>query len=294
VTFEAPTVSNGNNSSKATCSPASGSLFAVGNTTVACTSTITTGASCSFTVTVQQAPRLAYTKFLAFGDSITAGTVSTPLDSLPPSLLRTLSLMTPKERDAFIAQRLITDNPNTYAAQLQQRLSAQYLQQSFTVDNDGFGGKFAADEFLRFSGSVSANNPQVVLLMEGTNDMSNGSGPDAAFTALSAMVQLALGQGRKICLATIPPIRPNGPSGKPERNEAAPRVAPFNDRIRALAAARGVPLVDVYNAMKDDVAHLIGADDLHPTPQGYVVITNTFFSTIKTAFETPVTGPTPK
>jgi lysophospholipase L1-like esterase len=61
-------------------------------------------------------------------------------------------------------------------------------------------------------------------------------------------------------------------------------IPTFNDRIRALAAAESVALVDVYDVMKDDLS-LIGDDDLHPTIHGFEVMANTFFEAIKRNFE---------
>src|SRR5438105_4350597 len=57
------------------CSPASGSMFPVGSTTVTCSATDQLGRSdaCTFAVTVTEPPRLAVTTFLAFGDSMTWG-----------------------------------------------------------------------------------------------------------------------------------------------------------------------------------------------------------------------------
>jgi lysophospholipase L1-like esterase len=55
-----------------------------------------------------------------------------------------------------------------------------------------------------------------------------------------------------------------------------------------MAARERVPVVDVYNALKDRM-DLIGIDDLHPTPEGYDVIAATFFEAIRANLEEPRT-----
>jgi lysophospholipase L1-like esterase len=154
------------------------------------------------------------------------------------------------------------------------------------VVNAGVSGEFAASApgrpggESRFRSVLLAHRPEVVLLMEGTNDLLSPSGADAAIAALDRMIAEAISQNRRVCLATIPPQRPDGLRN---RAEVAARVPPFNERIRSLAAARGVVLVDVYNAMKDDLS-LIGLDDLHPTERGFGVIADTFVEAIRRHF----------
>jgi lysophospholipase L1-like esterase len=130
------------------------------------------------------------------------------------------------------------------------------------------------------------HRPNVVLLMEGTNDLIDpdpARGGDRALDALRRMVQEAKSQNVAVVLATIPPQRPGGLRGR----DAVARVIPgFNDRIRSLASAEGVVVADVFEAMKDDLS-LLGLDDLHPTDRGYDVMAGVFFDAIRASFEEP-------
>ena len=76
----------------------------------------------------------------------------------------------------------------------------------------------------------------------------------------------------QVFLATIPP------------ENLMRAVVPFNDQVRSLAASKGVPLVDVYQAFGGDLT-LIGNDGLHPTAAGYHLIADTFFASIKQTLE---------
>lgn len=260
IEFTPPQASGGVAPVTTTCSAASGTSFAVGATSVTCSAVDARGttASCAFQVTVRQ-PRLAHTRFLAFGDSLTAGTLA----------------VTPTQ--------LIEVSPSAYPRQLRNMLQGRYRQQIVTIVNEGEPGEQASDAGVRrFRGVLLQHRPDVVLLMEGTNDLLGHSvGADRALDALQLMVREAAGQNVRVALATIPPQRPGGVRN---RDAVAALIPGFNDRIRALAAAAGVVLVDVFAAMAGDLS-LLGGDDLHPTARGYEVIAETFFEAIRMHFE---------
>jgi lysophospholipase L1-like esterase len=262
VSFNAPQTTGGNGQVTTTCTPSSGSQFPIGNSTVGCQAQDTAShqASCSFTVVVTSPPRLvAAGKFLAFGDSLTAGVLSES-----PTLL-------------------ITSSPQSYPSQLQPRLIARYRLQTPVVINEGDPGELASTAGVqRFRGVLIGHRPDVVLLMEGTNDLLLGqTGANSAIDALRAMVREAKGQNVRIALATVPPQR----AGGARRRDAVVALIPgFNDRIRALASAEAIPLVDVFAGMQGDLS-LIGPDDLHMTTRGYDVMAGIYFDAIRANFE---------
>lgn len=202
----------------------------------------------------REIPRLQFTNFLAFGDSLTEGKISA-----------TFNIFTLGVTDA-------------YPFKLRSQLTGWYLAQVIRVDNDGMAGEEAAGGGIdRFAGDLARYHPEVVLVMEGTNDLFQDEvgGIPRALSALETMLKQAAAQNVKPFLATIPPQRRGGP------RERVARVIPdFNQQVRALAARLRVPLVDVYAAMAGDPS-LIGADDLHPTEAGYDVMTKAFFDAIR-------------
>jgi lysophospholipase L1-like esterase len=263
VSFSAPTTVNGTGGVSVTCTPTSGSQFQVGTTPVSCTARDSAApaqtANCTFNVVVEGPPRLQYTNFMTFGDSLTAGVIS------PAPFLLTLDL------------------PGSYPSLLQSMLRLHYPTQTVGVYNAGNPGELAADEGLRrFRPELQGRRPEVVLLMEGTNDLLNRqAGANAALAALDTMITEAVSQNVKVCLATIPPQRAGG---FPDRTIVAGLIPGFNDQIRALAARRNVPLIDVYEGMKDDLS-LIGRDNLHPTALGYDVMARIFDEGIARIFK---------
>jgi lysophospholipase L1-like esterase len=263
ISFASPQTAGGVAPVSTTCSSPPGS-FAVGSTGVTCQATDSRGqgASCSFVVAVRPPPRLRFTRFLAFGDSVTAGEVS--IDAV---------------------NRFYSPG-DSYPTVLQKRLAARYMFQSITIINAGIGGESATDGgSARFRGVLQQNRPEVVLLMEGTNDLLDrpdiGRGADTAIAALRRMVQDAMGLNVTVALATVPPQRAGGVR---HRDVVAQLIPSFNDRIRALATSEGVLLIDVYAGMKDDIS-LIGVDDLHPTIRGYDTMAGIFFEAIKSSLE---------
>lgn len=264
VTVTPPQAAGGTSPVNVTCNQPAGSQYPIGSTTVGCTATDArqATASCSFTVAVTGPPRLRVTNFLAFGDSITAGTKSDP-----------------------VTLRLIPAD-YAYTVLLQKRLATRYTTQTPVIQNEGVGGEYTTEGLPRLRPLLVQFHPEVLLLMEGTNDLLDlNRGADAAIVNLRQMIAVAKSLNVQVALATIPPQR----AGGLRRRDAVAAIIPgFNDRIRSLASSEGVVLVDVYAGMKDNIS-LIGVDDLHPTELGYSVIADVFFDALKRAYELPTT-----
>jgi lysophospholipase L1-like esterase len=257
-----PTTMGGNGGVTTTCQPPSGGEFPVGRTTVQCTARDADARSsaCSFDVVIKGAPKLSATKFIAFGDSITEGTVA-------PS--------------AFLT--LVVDSAS-YPFKLETLLRNRYQTQEITVGNDGVAGEEAFEAAQRrFRSMLRVHSPEAVLLMEGSNDLFffRDDAFELALPALEEMVTDGQEAGAKMFLATIPPQRPNGARN---RTAVAALIPEFNKEIRAIAQRTHATLVDIEPVILADMS-LIGDDDLHPTERGYQVIAETFFKVIKETLE---------
>ena len=273
ITFPPSLVVGGQAPVTSSCTHESGSPFSIGTTQVACDAADSLGqeAACSFAIMVRPAPRIQATRFLAFGDSITAGVVSDPF---------VFGTLNPSE---------------AYSIKLEAKMSRDFPLQSFTVENAGLSGETAASAPSRFSTAFGQANPDVVLLLEGSNDVLGGaSGVPDAIDGLETMIMTAKAGGAEVLLATIPPMR-----DAPSRARAVQTIPLLNDGIRALAFRQDVGLVDVFTALNDAVCpqslsigvtsfHVtvpcIGEDHLHPTVAGYDVLAETFKQAIVEAF----------
>jgi lysophospholipase L1-like esterase len=271
--FDSPSVTGGQGSVNVTCNPGSGSTFPIGTTAVSCTATdsLSRTATCSFNVTIAKIPQLSRTKFLAFGDSITAGEVTFPVGG---------SLFT--GQGAIHKQVLVPSAayPTVLTRTLQGRYSAQSA--SIIVSNYGQAGEKAINARDRYFAALNAVRPDVVLLMEGHNDIQGGADGAASGAAneIDIMAAEARARGIRVFLGTLCPPRPNG-----NRTIGQFFIDDYNGRMRNVAARQGATLVDVYSSLLTDVTRYIGVDGLHPTEAGYAKIADTFFQAIQNSLE---------
>jgi lysophospholipase L1-like esterase len=210
--------------------------------------------------------RLSRTRFLAFGDSFTAGEVTNPTSTLPAGI-----------------HKLILVPTASYPSVLQSQLRASYVTQSasITVENSGVASERILDGNERFPGVFDANRPEVVLLMEGANGLPQ-VGPDISTGIMRIMVQKAKSGGARVFVGSmIPQV-----AGRPRATTPASESLAYNNTLQIMSTQEGVSYVDVYNPLLPDAATLIGSDGLHPTESGYRKIADLFFAAIRAALET--------
>jgi lysophospholipase L1-like esterase len=273
VNFTPPTASGGVPPLQVTCTRDPGSLFSVGTTTVQCTArdTAAQSTSCIFDVTVIAAtPRLSRTKFLAFGDSLTAGEVAQP--NFTPST------------DGWPNFSLKVVPSAAYPAQLATLLKDRYRAQAnaISVVNSGWPGELASEAFSRFEAVVGLLRPEVVMIMHGYNDIAvyGQQGITRGAQAIDTMAKEARFRNARVILMTLPPPRDGG------KNSNDPvLVSGFNAWIRSIAAGEGALLVDIHAGLSTDIQRYIGVDGLHPTEEGYQKIADMLFDAIKVNLE---------
>jgi lysophospholipase L1-like esterase len=245
------------------CAPSSGTSFPVGSTPVSCVASdsVQRTASCSFTVSVQAPPRVSAVTYTAFGDSITEGL-------------------------AMYQTALAIPSPvGSYPARLHFLLSSRYAAQTILVYDEGIGGETIAQGMNRLRPVLIAEHPAALLVLEGINDLNGGGSKEipTVVNGLKAMVQEGQSRGATVFLGTLLPQRAGG-----LRAFAPTLVQPTNEQIRAMAAAQGAVLVDVYAAFGGDAGSLIGDDGLHPNDAGKLRIAEAFFAAIRSRLEIPV------
>lgn len=210
------------------------------------------------------APRLSHTRFLAFGDSFTAGEVTTP------------------GAGAATIGKLIIVPSASYPTVLQSRLQATYTTQvtTISVTNAGEPSERILDGLKRFPGAYDGTRPDVVLIMEGVNGLPQ-VGPDISTGVMRIMVQYAkAGNSRVFVGSMIPQV-----AGRPRGTTPVSELLNYNTTLQLMSQQEGVTYVDLYNAMLPDAASLIGSDGLHPNEAGYRRIAELFFSAIRSALE---------
>jgi acyl-CoA thioesterase I len=196
--------------------------------------------------------------FIAFGDSLTEGRINTA------------------------SARLVVLVNGSYPDLLERWLGERYSGQRIHVGNAGIAGERADQGALRLPGILREHTPEVLLLMEGANDLNQFGRPGISRTIgwLERMVKEARARNVIVFLASLPPQRRGTRSGS-----AADFLPEFNREVRATAQDEGAVFVDVYAAFGDDDS-LIGMDGLHPSSAGYDRIALAFFTAIRAHLET--------
>jgi lysophospholipase L1-like esterase len=265
VHWDAPAPTGGRQPVNVRCEPTSGSIFAVGESTVRCSATDAEmrQASCTFGVTVTVSRPLGRTRFVAYGDSITQGQV------------RSIGFAT------------VIEPLESYPYKLEQILRNRYPAQDVTVVNAGFGGEVPVDGVARLPGVLDAEHPDVLLLQEGTNGLTTARVTSYG-NHLRTMVSLARQRNIDVIIATLLPVGPPHTDSRPTKREA---IKQLNRRIEAIAAEFGIgPALDLYSAFEENPGWL-DIDGLHPTRAGYTRIAELFADEIIRRYDQPGQAP---
>jgi lysophospholipase L1-like esterase len=259
VAYQVPDSEKGQGPVTVDCQPGPGAAFPVGITNVECVATdsLHRSSSCTFAVSVAAPPRLRRARIMAFGDSITEGQVVIP------------------NTDSVLLE---SRSETAYPTVLLKLLQARYTDQTVTVFNRGRATERSDLALSRFIGTFGGDAPDVVVLLEGYNDIIFGEtgalGIAAAERGVSALAADARNRGARVFICTLTP-------GKPGRRQIAmSAILAANDRLRVVARGEGAVLVDTFNALLPNVDENVGSDGLHLTPAGYRRVAETVFAAI--------------
>jgi lysophospholipase L1-like esterase len=264
VSYQVPDSQGGEGAVTVNCTPGPDTTFPIGTTEVECVASdsLQRSSSCRFAVTVTAPPRLRLARIMAFGDSITEGQVVVP---------GTESVL------------LVTTPETAYPTVLSQLLNARYTDQTVTVFNRGRATERAELAETRFVDAFNAERPDVVVLLEGYNDIifaaTSVLGIDAAEHGVSVLAADARNRGARVFICTLSPSR----AGR--RQIPMSSIQAANERLRVVARGEGARLVDVFSALLPDVDANVGSDGLHLTPTGYRRVAETVFAAIRDDLE---------
>ncbi|MDD5678233.1 MAG: GDSL-type esterase/lipase family protein [Kiritimatiellae bacterium] len=174
-----------------------------------------------------------------------------------------------------------SDGPATGYPKLLETKLKQYYDGYFRVVNRGQDGEDTYQGFERFAQALDATNPNLVLLMEGTNDNNEGSPYDEIEENLRNMIRIALNRGIPVIIATIPPVISNQYQNRSAQME---RIMGFNPRIYQIAADLNIPVAPVFEAItavpgwQSRLMNQPSAN--HPNDAGYRIVRDTFYTPV--------------
>ena len=141
--------------------------------------------------------------------------------------------------------------------------------------NRGISGQTTPQMVLRFRQDVIALQPKVVVILAGTNDIAENTGPitlAAIEDNLASMVDLAKRNGVRVILSALVPA-----AKYPWRPDLAPveKIRALNDWIKDYAAKEDLVFLDYHSAMTNEQRGLkaeLSEDGVHPNKLGYSVM----------------------
>ena len=141
--------------------------------------------------------------------------------------------------------------------------------------NRGISGQTTAQMLVRFRQDVIAINPQVVVILAGTNDVAENLGPttvEEIENNLMSMVDIAERNGVRVVLSSILPT-----GQYPWRKELQPieKIVALNNWMAGYASGRKLVYVDYFSAMQTDKHWMkedLSTDGVHPNSAGYAVM----------------------
>lgn len=286
VTYPAPIATGGDGTVTTACTPPTGSSFAVGSTPATCTARDSRQqtASCTFVASVTQVPRLKATRFLAFGDSITAGVIAQtcPFGGPPTGLARL--------NDTAQLWTELNESPGvSYPDVLAKQLSLRYATQTFTMVNEGMPNERAVEGAVRLRGVLSSSLPEVVMLLEGVNDLNSGGSTaiPQVINSLRSMIRDSQQRGATVLVSTILPQR-QGACRAYDYVDGVDDISTTNAQIRTLASGEGALLVDLHPLFVPQITTWLGLDGLHPSDRGYAAMAQAFFDATRSKLESAV------
>ena len=146
----------------------------------------------------------------------------------------------------------------------------------------GISGQTTPQMLVRFRADVIALQPQVVVILAGTNDLAGNTGPmtlEAIEDNLVSMVDLAKANHIRLVLSSVLPISDyESRDGKPiiRTTQRPPeKIKALNEWMRNYVARNKLTYLDYYSAMIDEKGFLkeeISEDGLHPNAKGYTIM----------------------
>lgn len=142
--------------------------------------------------------------------------------------------------------------------------------------NRGIGGQTTPQMLLRLREDVIALRPAAMVLLAGTNDISENTGPITLQQIqgnIASIAELARAHDIRLVLSTVLPV--TDAHGEQTRRRPPDKIRALNAWIRDYCAAGHCTLLDYTPAMSDEDGFLrseLTGDGLHPNAAGYAVM----------------------
>jgi acyl-CoA thioesterase I len=152
------------------------------------------------------------------------------------------------------------------------------------VNWEGHGGYDIASiqGFADADGSIRTLQPDIILLLAGTNDVAQGETSSVSGQLRNLLSNIyAQDPNAWVVISTIPPMNPKASAASSSVATWASQVPQANAQIKAIAAQfPRTTLIDFYSAAVANVSANLGSDGIHPSVTGYGVLANLWYNAI--------------
>ena len=166
--------------------------------------------------------------------------------------------------------------------------SAFFKAGPYELIGRGISGQTSPQMLVRFRPDVLQLRPAAVVVLAGTNDVAQNTGPydpQATLGNIESMVQLAQANGIRVVLASVLPAADfHWRKGL----EPGPKIVALNQQLKALAARYRCAYLDYYTALANTNLGLpadYSADGVHPNLAGYRVMEPLLLRALATALK---------
>src|SRR5258708_27878859 len=136
---------------------------------------------------------------------------------------------------------MFIDQPHSYSWLLAGLLAARYTTQSPLVTDCGIPGEHASKGALRIDAVLDQKKPDVLMLLEGVNDLSGHLSDDRNAIIEALAYDIGAAKRRGLAGVFLSTLLPQNPAGL--RSHHVGELGPGNDSLRALAIRQApVPL----------------------------------------------------
>jgi len=180
---------------------------------------------------------------------------------------------------SFATNKLQIPFNDTYMSQSNDKTTVKFHPGFFSGNgyvDKGISGQNTTQMLSRFQKDVIDLNPQVVVIMGGTNDLAQGVTKEQILANLSAMAEMADEVGIGVVLCSVTPCNDSYSNLNDPKTKGA-HIITLNGMIQNYASGKGFTWCDYWtHLVADDGLSLKEEyrlyDNLHPGPDGYDVM----------------------
>jgi lysophospholipase L1-like esterase len=145
--------------------------------------------------------------------------------------------------------------------------------------NRGISGQTTSQMLLRFRQDVINLDPDVVVILAGTNDIAGNTGPISIEDIegnITSMAELARAHDIALVLSSVTPVNNYTPASQRFFADRPPsEILRLNEWMKAYCASTNCYYLDYFNAMVDGsglMKRALTEDGLHPNDAGYKIM----------------------